>query len=132
MSRKLLLVEDKPTTRAALLEMLAHTPFVVDCANDGLEGLNKAKAEHYDVVLADHKMPLLDGINLLRNLRALDSYAQTPLLLMSTQDLKQVEESAARAGADLCLPKPIDQQRLLELLADLWQTMQTPLRPEVS
>ncbi|RUO59506.1 response regulator [Pseudidiomarina insulisalsae] len=123
MSRKLLLVEDKPATRDQLLAILAETPFVVSYAQDGLEGLNKAKAEVFDVILADHKMPLLDGMNLLRNLRSLASYKQTPLLLMSTQDIKHIEDSARRSGADLCLAKPIEKQRLLGLLADLWQTM---------
>jgi two-component system chemotaxis response regulator CheY len=123
MSRKLLLVEDNPATRAQLLDILSETPFVVTCAEDGLDGLNRAKADSFHVVLADHKMPLLDGMNLLRNLRSLDAYKQTPLLLMSTQDIKHIEDSARRSGADLCLSKPIEKQRLLDLLADLWQTM---------
>lgn len=130
MSRKLLLVEDKPATRAQLLEILAETPFVVTCAEDGLDGLNRAKADTFDVVLADHKMPLLDGMNLLRNLRGLDAYKQTPLLLMSTQDVKHIEDSARRSGADLCLAKPIEKQRLLDLLADLWQTMHPQAHPD--
>lgn len=129
MSLKLLLVEDKPATRESLLAILAETPFVVTCASDGLDGLNQAKASSFDVVLADHKMPLLDGLNLIRNLRTLSGYAHKPLLLMTTQDVQQIEEQARRAGADLCLAKPIERERLLELLADLWQTMQVAMPP---
>lgn len=132
MSNKLLLVEDNPSTRASLLEILAATPFVVSCANDGLDGLNQAKATAFDVVLADHKMPLMDGLTLVRNLRALKAYQQTPLILMSTQDGKQIEESGRRAGANLSLTKPIAADRLLELLADLWQTMQIPKQSAAS
>ncbi|CAB0149673.1 Transcriptional activator protein CzcR [Pseudidiomarina piscicola] len=126
MSTKLLLVEDNASTRASLLETLAATPFVVSCANDGLDGLNQAKATPFDVVLIDHKMPLMDGLSLIRTLRTLPAYAQTPLILLSTQDSSQLDEMGQRSGADLSLAKPVDGQRLLELLADLWQTMQTP------
>ena len=48
---------------------------------------------------------------------------------MTTQDVQQIEEQARRAGADLCLAKPIERERLLELLADLWQTMQVAMPP---
>ncbi|MFC0444547.1 PleD family two-component system response regulator [Pseudidiomarina halophila] len=132
MSNKLLLVEDNPSTRANLLEILAATPFMVSCATDGLDGLNRAKNTRYDVVLIDHKMPLMDGLTLLRNLRSLPEYQQAPLLLMSTQDIKQLEAVASRAGANLSLAKPINAERLLELLADLWQTMQIPKQSAAS
>ncbi|MGQ4276175.1 response regulator [Pseudidiomarina sp. E22-M8] len=132
MSTKLLLVEDNPATRANLLETLAATPFVVSFATDGLDGLNRAKATAFDVVLIDHKMPLMDGITLLRNLRGLNNYKQTPLILMSTQDIKQLKAIAQHAGANLSLAKPIAPNRLLELLDDLWQTMQIPRQSAAS
>lgn len=126
MSLSLLLVEDKPATRNTLLQALADSAFTVTCATDGLDGLSQAKTQAYDVVLLDHKMPLMDGLALLRNLRELPEYSQTPLILMTTQELHQVEAVAAKAGADLCLPKPIDNKRLLGLLADLSRSMLPP------
>lgn len=119
MALQLLLVEDKPATRASLLAILAQSVFHVTCANDGLDGLNHAKQSRYDVVIVDHKMPLMDGLTLCRNLRELSAYAQTPLLLLTTQDLSQVEPLARKAGADLCLSKPVESERLLGLLSDL-------------
>jgi two-component system chemotaxis response regulator CheY len=119
MALQLLLVEDKPATRAALLAILQQTAFCVTCANDGLDGLNHAKQSHFDVVIVDHKMPLMDGLTLCRNLRDMSAYAETPLLLLTTQELAVVEPMARKAGADLCLSKPVDSERLLGLLSDL-------------
>ena len=122
MPLKLLLVEDNPATRLALLDVLEQSAFCVTCANDGLDGLNQAKQSDFDVVIVDHKMPLMDGLTLCRNLRELNHYQQTPLLLLTTQDLSQVEPLAVKAGADLCLAKPVEGVRLLELLSDLSAT----------
>ena len=122
MALQLLLVEDKPATRAALVTVLEQSAFRLTCANDGLDGLNHAKKAHFDVILVDHKMPLMDGLTLCRNLRDLSDYRQTPLILLTTQDLTQVEPMARKAGADLCLAKPIDSERLLGLLSDLSAT----------
>lgn len=119
MSLRLLLVEDKPATRDQLIKIIEQSPYTVSCANDGLDGLNCSKSYHYDVVLVDHKMPLMDGIALIKSLRQLDAYAQTPIMLMTTQDASQVQPLADKAGANLCLAKPVDAARLLGLLNDL-------------
>lgn len=119
MSLRLLLVEDKPATREQLLRIIEQSPYAITCAIDGLDGLNCSKNHQYDVVLVDHKMPLMDGIALIKSLRQLPAYAQTPIMLMTTQDAQQVQPVAEKAGANLCLAKPVDAERLLGLLNDL-------------
>lgn len=119
MSLQLLLVEDKPTTREQLLQIIEQSPFTVSCANDGLDGLNRSKNQQFDVVLVDHKMPLMDGLALIKSLRQSAAYKQTPIILMTTQDATQVQPLADKAGANLCLPKPVEAARLLGLLNDL-------------
>ncbi|OZB06352.1 MAG: hypothetical protein B7X54_02450 [Idiomarina sp. 34-48-12] len=126
MSLQLLLVEDKPATREQLLQIIEQSPFTVSCANDGLDGLNRSKSQHFDVVLVDHKMPLMDGLALIKNLRQSEHYQQTPIILMTTQDAAQVQPLADKAGANLCLPKPVEAQRLLGLLNDLAATTGNP------
>ncbi len=128
MSLEILLVEDKPATRAALVAILEQSSFAVSCANDGLDGLKHIKNNHYDVLLIDHKMPLMDGLSLIKSVRQLANYEQTPIILMSTQDIQQVTVMAEKAGANLCLAKPIDADRLLGLLADLAITLGHPQR----
>ncbi|WP_339879149.1 response regulator [Pseudidiomarina gelatinasegens] len=119
MSLQLLLVEDKPATRDQLVQVIEQSPFTISCANDGLDGLNRSKNHHFDVVLVDHKMPLMDGLSLIKSLRQIEQYQQTPIILMTTQDASQVQPLADKAGANLCLPKPVDAKRLLGLLTDL-------------
>lgn len=124
MTLELLLVEDNPATRSNLCQVLQQSAFAVTCANDGLDGLNRATQQGFSVLIIDHKMPLMDGLTLLRNLRNLPHYQATPMLLLTTQELSQVEPLARKAGADLVLAKPVDSERLLGLLADLHRSMQ--------
>lgn len=119
MTLSLLLVEDKPATRVALLKILAASAFTVTCANDGLDGLKRAKSQSFDAFIIDHKMPLMDGINLIKNIRALAGYQQTPIIFMTTQDIKQVQPLACAAGADLCLAKPLVAEQMIDILEDL-------------
>ncbi|SMQ68939.1 two-component system, chemotaxis family, response regulator CheY [Pseudidiomarina planktonica] len=120
-SQSLLLVEDNESTRATLFQLLEQLGFSVDCAVDGLDGLNKASQRQYGVVLLDHKMPLMDGLSLLKNLREIDSYQDTPLVLLTTADLAQVEAKATAAGATLTLPKPVSAETLARALQrSLW------------
>lgn len=113
MALQLLLVEDNDRTAQLILSMLAETPYQVTHAKDGLGGLNQAKKAIYDVVLTDHKMPLMDGLTLLRNLRDCEGYQNTPLLFMTTEDVRQVEDKATRQGADVILAKPLQKEELI-------------------
>lgn len=113
MALQVLLVEDKDRTAEQITAILAQTPYQVTRAKDGLGGLNAAKKHTYDLVLLDHKMPLMDGLTLMRNLRDLDAYQQTPLLFMTTEDPRQIAEKATRLGATTVLAKPVERETLL-------------------
>ncbi|MCC5879323.1 MAG: response regulator [Idiomarina sp.] len=112
MTLQLLLVEDKDPTAQHILNILADTPFQVTRVKDGLGGLNQAKKVRYDVVIIDHKMPLMDGLSLLKNLRDCENYVDTPLLFMTTDDPRQIQHKAMRLGADAVIAKPVDAQVL--------------------
>lgn len=116
MTLQLLLVEDNERTAQQIIHILADTPYQVTRAKDGLGGLNQAKKALYDVIVIDHKMPLMDGLTLLRNLRECADYQETPLLLMTTDDPRQLQNKALRLGADTLLAKPIDAKTLLSEL----------------
>ena len=107
MSVTLLVVEDKDTTRQSLCKAIEPLGLDVTVACDGLDGLSKAKQSYFDIILLDHKMPVMDGLSLLKNLRELDAYRLNPLLFMSTQDLAEIEPEALKAGATQCLAKPL-------------------------
>lgn len=119
MTLQLLLVEDKDRTAQQIMDILADSPFKVTRVKDGLGGLNQSKKALYDVVVIDHKMPLMDGLTLLKNLRESEDYQATPLLLMTTDDPRQLHDKAMRLGADVLLPKPVDGPTLLNELKRL-------------
>ncbi|RUO78766.1 two-component system response regulator [Idiomarina tyrosinivorans] len=114
MSFRILLVEDNPRTRAQLVQALRTVNAEITEAVDGLDGLSQAKQGQFDLVLLDHKMPVMDGLSLLRNLRELVDYEDTPLLLMTTQEINQIEPQALKSGANDCLAKPIADDALAE------------------
>lgn len=116
MSVSLLVVEDKDKTLQSICTMIEPLGFEVTTARDGLDGLSKAKQQYFDVILLDHKMPVMDGLSLLKNLRELEAYQHSPLLFMSTQDMVEIEPKALKAGATQCLAKPLHEEFLLDTL----------------
>jgi len=116
MSVSLLVVEDKDKTLQSICTMIEPLGFEVTIARDGLDGLSKAKQQYFDIILLDHKMPVMDGLSLLKNLRELEAYQHSPLLFMSTQDMVEIEPKALKAGATQCLAKPLHEEFLLVTL----------------
>ncbi len=116
MSVSLLVVEDKDKTLQSICTMIEPLGFEVTTARDGLDGLSKAKQQYFDIILLDHKMPVMDGLSLLKNLRELEAYQHSPLLFMSTQDMVEIEPKALKAGATQCLAKPLHEEFLLDTL----------------
>ena len=101
---RVLLVEDDPQLSAFLLRALREVGAVADHAADGREGLFLAAGGGYDVLILDRMLPKLDGLSILRTLRA--SGDTTPVLVLSA--LGEVEDRVAglRAGGDDYLVKP--------------------------
>jgi DNA-binding response OmpR family regulator len=107
-----LVVEDYAPVRAAVVEGLAENGFAVDSASDGEEGLWLADQNPYDVVVLDLMLPKLDGLSLLKKLRANGS--TTPVLLLTAKDGVDDRVRGLDTGADDYLVKPF---ALAELLA---------------
>ncbi|MGM0525845.1 MAG: response regulator [Pseudomonadota bacterium] len=108
MSVSLLVVEDKDKTLQQVLNLLKPLQFKVTTATDGLDGLSKAKNSYFDMVLVDHKMPVMDGVSLVKNLRELADYKEQPIFFMTTQELTEIEPTALNAGATVCFSKPLN------------------------
>lgn len=114
---RILVIEDDQETAAYLAKALKETGAVVDIAHDGKEGLFMAAGETYEALIIDRMLPRLDGLSILRTLRA--SGNQTPVLILSA--LGEVDDRVAglRAGGDDYLVKPfafVELQARLEAL----------------
>ena len=114
--RSILAVDDSPSMRKMVSFTLTGAGFKVVEAVDGVDALEKAKAQNIDLVLADQNMPRLDGIGLTRRLRAHPRYKGTPILILTTESSDQMKQAGRAAGATGWLVKPFDPQKLIEVV----------------
>ena len=102
---RILIVDDSATTIEVEKSILEGAGYLVDDAFDGLDALEKAKSRHYDLVLTDHEMPRMTGLVLLDNLRRLDQYKETPVIIVSADQSRQIVEEFERLKADAIIAK---------------------------
>jgi two-component system chemotaxis response regulator CheY len=98
-AKKILAVDDSSTMRQLVKMTLTRAGFEVVEAEDGSKGLEKATAETFDLVLSDINMPLMTGLELLRNLRKLAQYKFTPIVLITTESQLEKKAEGKAAGA---------------------------------
>ena len=109
---RVLLVEDETRLAENLAAALRDGPgFAVDWAPDGLTGDDLAKQGCYDLLILDLMLPKLDGLNLLRRIRARQD--ATPVLILTAKEGKNYIVALLNAGADDYLPKPFDLGELI-------------------
>ena len=102
---RILVVDDSATTREIERSILEGAGYVIDDAFDGIDGLEKAKEKHYDLILTDHEMPRMTGLVLLDNLRRLDQYRETPVVVVTVDKNRQTIEEFERLKAGAIIGK---------------------------
>jgi two-component system chemotaxis response regulator CheY len=117
MPKRILTVDDSATMRQMVKMTLTPAGYEVVEAEDGSKGLQKAKAETFDMVLSDINMPGMTGFELLRSLRKLEEYKFTPIVLLTTESLVEKKAEGKAAGATGWILKPFDPEQLLALVA---------------
>ena len=108
---KILIIDDERAIRRALREILEFEKFEVDEAENGKEGVDKAKAELYDIIFCDIKMPEMDGMEVLDEL--LKSKVETPVIMISGHGNIETAVLAIKKGAYDFIEKPLDLNRIL-------------------
>lgn len=116
MAKTILAVDDSGSLRQMLVFTLKAAGYQVVEAVDGRDGLEKARQTHFDLVLTDQNMPNMDGLTLIRSLRALPSYARVPVLMLTTESSDEMKSKGRAAGATGWLVKPFDPNRLTEVV----------------
>ncbi len=112
-----LVVDDSLAVRSLLAEHLGQLGFQVEQAADGLEAIARlAGMPLLAVMLLDWSMPGMDGLEVLRRVRADDRFAELPVVMVTTESEIPSVEDALKAGASEYLMKPFDAQSLLEKL----------------
>jgi len=113
MMRKILISDDSVAMRQMLKFTLLDANYNVNEAKNGSQALELAKTHQFDLVITDVNMPLLDGLSLVRELRALPKYRFKPILLLTTESDPQKKKTAKAAGATGWILKPFDPEKLL-------------------
>lgn len=103
MPKKLLVVDDNDDLREMMKLYLASEGFTVVVARDGNEGIDIATKENPELIVTDAKMPVLDGVEMTKRLRAQSSI---PIIIVTGTDSRSQRE-AQMAGADKVLVKPV-------------------------
>jgi len=111
---RVLYAEDHPAMQRAVGRLLQAAGASVAIAHDGLEATEKARAETFDLVLMDLRMPLLDGFEAARALRA--GGCRVPLVAVSADASPATRANALAAGFDAVLPKPFGLEDLIDAL----------------
>ena len=108
---RLLIAEDELDLAEALTVFFERNQFSVDAVNDGLAAYEYAKVARYDAIILDVMMPKMDGIEVLRRLRA--DGDKTPIMMLTAKAQKDDRITGFDAGADDYLPKPFEPDELL-------------------
>ncbi len=110
---KILLVEDNEMNRDMLTRRLGRKGYDVVTAVDGQQALDMAGSEAPDLILMDLSLPVLDGWEATRRLKAADETRAIPVLALTAHALAEEREAALEAGCDDYDTKPVDLPRLL-------------------
>ena len=114
MGIRVLVADDHEVVRTGLASLLKGSEItIVGEATNGQEAVERADETNPDVVLMDIRMPVMDGLSLIRALRAMPDYATVPMLMLSTEHDDAILERAREAGASGFLAKPFDPDELM-------------------
>jgi two-component system chemotaxis response regulator CheY len=110
---RILAVDDSASMRDMVSITLTGAGFEVTAAADGTEALQLAKQSAFDLVLSDVNMPDMNGIALIRALRAEPAYRFTPILMLTTESSPERKNEGKEAGATGWIVKPFDPDQLV-------------------
>ena len=116
---KILIVEDNEMNRDMLSRRLERRGFTVVMAVDGAEGVAMSKTEHPDLILMDMSLPIMNGWEATRAVRADAATEAIPVIALTAHSMPGDREKAMEAGCDDYDTKPVDLPRLLAKMAAL-------------
>jgi PAS domain S-box-containing protein len=117
----ILLVEDSPDNRTITVAFLQDTPYRVEIAENGAIAYEKFTVGHYDLILMDRQMPVMDGLSATRAIRVWEQTNHrppTPIIALTASALKEDQEKCVAAGCTAYLTKPIKQEVLLQAIKE--------------
>ncbi|MBN8614254.1 MAG: response regulator [Deltaproteobacteria bacterium] len=115
-----LVVEDSPMMRQLLVFALARVKRIqVTEAEDGVDALRKLAAQKFDLILTDINMPVMDGLKLVKRIRADAQHANTPIVVITTEGSTEDRQRAMALGANAYITKPIQAPQVIQKVKEL-------------
>jgi two-component system chemotaxis response regulator CheY len=115
MTASILAVDDSASLRMAIRIALTGAGYTVTEAGDGVEGLAKATATKFDMIVTDLNMPNMDGLSMIRELRKQPAQAGVPIIFLTTESDPEMKNQAKAAGATGWLVKPFVPDQLVKV-----------------
>jgi two-component system KDP operon response regulator KdpE len=126
-NKKILIVEDDPDVRRGMHVRLQANHYDTFFAADGMASIAEARKHMPDLIILDLGLPAGDGFSVMERLKANDSLALIPVIVVSARDVRANQERALKAGAKAFLQKPVANA---ELLAVIRQALGEPAQRE--
>jgi two-component system chemotaxis response regulator CheY len=113
---RILTVDDSAAMRQMVEVTLTSAGYAVEKAADGREALALAQSQAFDLVITDVNMPNMDGITLVKQLRAKPNFSSTPILILTTEGGEDKKTAGRAAGATGWIVKPFAPEKLLQVV----------------
>ncbi|PKM95232.1 MAG: hypothetical protein CVU84_06000 [Firmicutes bacterium HGW-Firmicutes-1] len=113
---KILLVDDNEINQELVTAILEEYNIVIHIADNGSKAVDMILIEKYDLVLMDLQMPIMDGYEASRRIRALDSSKDLPIIAMSAHAIKGIKEKVSEAGMNDYITKPFEVSKMIDTL----------------
>jgi CheY-like chemotaxis protein len=124
--RRVLVIDDVAHNRSMFVDFLNAAGVEGESAEDGLQGIDKVRSFHPDLIVMDSVMPVMSGLEATRLLRADPAHVHLPIIAVSANATEEHRQDCLRAGANMCLNKPVRLDRLACAIRQLLQPAPTP------
>jgi two-component system chemotaxis response regulator CheY len=116
MAEAILTVDDSASIRVAIKIALTTAGYAVTEAGDGAEGIRKAQAAKFDLIITDLNMPVMDGLTMIENMRKMPELCGVPIIFLTTESDAGMKQRAKAAGATGWVTKPFQPENLVKIV----------------
>lgn len=119
-----LVVEDSPTMRQLIVFALSRVKVLkIVEADDGVDALKKLSQQHFDILITDINMPMMDGLKLVSMVRKDEVHKEIPIIIITTEGAQEDRQRALALGANAYITKPIQAPQVISKVKDLLKLM---------
>lgn len=116
MTARIVLIEDHPDNMELMAYLIKAAGYTYGCATDGAQGMEAIRRERPDLIVCDLQMPVMDGFEVLRQLRQDESLRDTPIVAVTALSMPEDRQRVLRAGFDGYFSKPIEPENFVRQL----------------